>query len=82
MSLEDEIREFKKKSLSGASPEISAAMSKAAKALAESGIVNRALAKGDSLPSFTLPDLHGRLVTSEKLLAGGPLVVSFYRGSW
>jgi peroxiredoxin len=37
---------------------------------------------GDRLPPFVLPDETGHLLTSEALLAVGPLVVSFNRGSW
>jgi peroxiredoxin len=37
---------------------------------------------GDSLPEFALPNLHGRIVTSQELLSHGPLVLIFYRGRW
>ena len=37
---------------------------------------------GDRLPSFDLPDDQGRLVSSGRLVAEGPLVLSFNRGSW
>lgn len=37
---------------------------------------------GDTLPPFALPDETGRLRSSRALLADGPLVVSFNRGSW
>ena len=37
---------------------------------------------GDRLPDFTLPDVDGAQVSSAELLAGGPLVISFYRGAW
>ena len=42
----------------------------------------RALKPGDRMPSFVLPDAEGRLVTSDELLARGPLVVNFFRGNW
>ncbi|MGH9921062.1 MAG: peroxiredoxin-like family protein [Nitrososphaerales archaeon] len=40
------------------------------------------LAVGARIPAFTLPDAEGKLVSSEKVLADGPLVISFYRGDW
>jgi peroxiredoxin len=40
------------------------------------------LVVGDRIPSFTLPDPFGQLVSSDELLDRGPLVISFYRGDW
>jgi len=37
---------------------------------------------GDKLLPFLLPDESGKLISSEALLATGPLVVSFNRGHW
>jgi hypothetical protein len=48
----------------------------------KSGIANKALKVGDKAPDFTLPNLHGNPVTLSTLLAKGPVVVAFYRGSW
>ena len=47
---------------------------------AESG--SGAPAVGEPFPPFLLPDEHDRLVSSQDLLAAGPLVVSFNRGHW
>lgn len=33
-------------------------------------------------PSFELPNQHGQSVQLTELLAKGPVVVTFYRGSW
>ena len=82
MRLQDEIQTFKKKALAGMPLETIDIMVKATEKLAESGIVNRALTKGDSMPPFSLPNVHGQMVTSADLLSPGPLVISFYRGSW
>lgn len=46
------------------------------------GAGKNALALGDQLPTFVLPDTKGRLVCSNDLLAKGPIIVSFNRGSW
>lgn len=37
---------------------------------------------GDKIPAFTLKDATGASVSSDELLKQGPLVISFYRGSW
>jgi peroxiredoxin len=37
---------------------------------------------GDPMPPFLLPDEDGRIVSLEKLLAKGPLAVTFHRGHW
>src|SRR3569623_2786877 len=48
--------------------------------LRTTAVVPRALRVGDTAPDFLLPDAEGRLHSSERLRAEGPLVVSFYRG--
>lgn len=50
--------------------------------LIASGAPARALKVGDIAPAFSLPDPDGNRVSSETLLAKGPLVASFYRGVW
>lgn len=41
-----------------------------------------ALALGQNAPDFKLPNAKGDTVSLADLLAQGPLVVTFYRGSW
>lgn len=48
----------------------------------DSGLLDSAVATGDPFPHFSLPNAGGNAVSSEELLAKGPLVVCFYRGSW
>ena len=62
--------------------EVFAAMEAANAKLAKTGIAERTLKAGDSIPDFELPDATGKLIRSKELLAGGPIVISFYRGSW
>jgi len=62
--------------------EVFAAMEAANAKLEMSGIAGRALKAGDRIPDFDLPDATGKVVRSADLLAAGPLVISFYRGSW
>jgi hypothetical protein len=82
MRLQDEIKAFNEETLAGIPQETINIMVKATEELSASGIVNRALAKGDEMPSFSLPNIHGRIVTSADMLTKGPQVISFYRGSW
>ncbi|MFG0243176.1 MAG: peroxiredoxin-like family protein [Phycisphaerales bacterium JB054] len=41
-----------------------------------------AIAVGRPAPGFVLPDANGAPVSLSALLADGPVVISFYRGSW
>ncbi|MFC0227013.1 peroxiredoxin-like family protein [Serratia aquatilis] len=50
--------------------------------LIASGAEKAALSVGDIAPDFVLQDTQGNRVSSEQLLAEGPLIVSFYRGWW
>ncbi|TAM59538.1 AhpC/TSA family protein [bacterium] len=40
------------------------------------------LANGSRIPHFSLPDHAGRIVSSIDLLQQGPLVITFFRGTW
>jgi peroxiredoxin len=63
-------------------PEDRAAVDGAIERLGMLQIVEHGLAAGDTLPDFALRDGAGRAVTSDDLLARGPLVVNFFRGGW
>lgn len=54
----------------------------ATKGLIESGIGEKCLGVGDTVPSITLPNSKGNNVTIQDLLKKGPVVLSFYRGGW
>ena len=57
-------------------------MHRATEDLRKSGILSRIVRVGARMPAFDLANHDGRRVSSEDLLAGGPLVLSFFRGSW
>jgi peroxiredoxin len=42
----------------------------------------RPLRVGDTAPPFVLKDMDGKAVSSSDLLTHGPVVVSFFRGTW
>lgn len=50
--------------------------------LASSDLVAGALKVGEVVPDFELPDASGATVRSRDLLQKGPLIITFYRGSW
>ena len=59
-----------------------AIMHSATEDLRASGIMDRVLKVGDSMPAFNLENTRGETVNSADLLAKGSLVVSFFRGKW
>jgi AhpC/TSA family len=52
------------------------------KAMLERGTPADAVALGDLLQDFTLPDATGKDVSLSQLVADGPAVLVFYRGGW
>jgi peroxiredoxin len=48
----------------------------------QTGLASKALKVGEKAPSFILPDVNGKSVSSPDLLAKGPLIVTFMRGRW
>jgi hypothetical protein len=82
MTLQSTLEEIKSGFQEKADAESQNIMGRAARALAESGIVERALKKGDAIPAFRLNAADGRRFDSQELLAEGPLVMHFFRGAW
>lgn len=82
MKLQEKLSAMKQESMAKLPPEKVAIMSQATKDLIQSGIAEKAIKVGEKLPDFLLPDEKGDLVSSQDLLARGPLAVSFYRGVW
>lgn len=50
--------------------------------LRTSGAVGAAVRRGELVPDFDLPDVHGRRVGLAHLLDRGPVVITFFCGSW
>ncbi|RZA07743.1 MAG: AhpC/TSA family protein [Proteobacteria bacterium] len=63
-------------------PAQQATISQSTAELKKQGIGKSAPKKGDTLPDFTLPKTGGGSVQLSELVKAGPVVVSFYRGSW
>ena len=82
MSLEDRLAATRAASATRIPPERQAIMHRATEDLRKSGILDRIVAVGGRAPNFELDNHDGRRVSSAELLAGGPMVLSFFRGSW
>ncbi|UAK25287.1 peroxiredoxin-like family protein [Sphingomonas nostoxanthinifaciens] len=87
MGLREKLAEFKANFEAGGPPYnapdwIHEPMHRATDELVASGAAANARKAGDVAPSFVLNDPAGNAVSSDELLAKGPLVVTFYRGVW
>jgi hypothetical protein len=82
MSLEAKLAATRAAAAQRIPPDRAAIMERATEDLRRSGILDRVLGVGSKMPSFALTNHDGRRVSSEDLLGGGPLVLSFFRGSW
>ena len=82
MSLQEALQEFKEGVEAQLDPEDVAKMEEATQELVRSGLAQEAKKQGERAPDFTLPDTNGEPVSLSRLLAQGPVVVTFYRGTW
>jgi hypothetical protein len=82
MSLEEKLAATRAASAGRIPPDRQAIMHRATEDLRHSGILDRIVPVGSPAPSFTLANHDSHLVSSDDLLAGGPVVLSFFRGSW
>ena len=82
MNLQAQLQKMKEE-FSGQIPEdVSHIMQSATETLIQSGIAQTCLKEGDKMPVFSLPNANNEIVSSDKLLKEGPLVINFYRGGW
>ncbi len=82
MSLEDELAAMRAAAATRIPPDRQAIMHRATEDLRNSGILDRIVKVGARAPAFELANHDDRRVSSAELLAGGPMVLSFFRGSW
>ena len=87
MKLPEKLAAFRRNFEAGGPPynapaDIHPPMHRATAELIASGAAEKALKVGDTAPAFALKDPDGNLVSSQELLAAGPLVITFYRGVW
>jgi len=50
--------------------------------LVKSNIKENVIKVGQMIPAFKMSNAVGKTISSDDLLAKGPLVVTFYRGAW
>jgi hypothetical protein len=82
ISLKEDLKALQTRLEAGRPAEVVAAMHQAVAELRASDIARKVLKVGDPAPEFELPNATGVPVESGRLLAAGPLVVTFYRGRW
>lgn len=82
MTLQETLRQLKAASRAKMPAEAATIVARATERLEQSGIVKMTLKAGARAPDFSLRDAHGTLYDSNELLARGPLILTFYRGSW
>jgi peroxiredoxin len=81
-TLSDRLAAMREKAAMVLKPEVAQLLERHIDELRRPGAMNRPLKAGDTAPAFALKDLDGNGVSSAEILARGPLVVSFYRGTW
>ncbi|GAB4334286.1 MAG: peroxiredoxin-like family protein [Leptolyngbyaceae cyanobacterium] len=82
MSLTDDLADLAAQTHSMIPEDIKAVMEQAGVDLLNSGIVDRSLQTGDTIPAFVLPNAIGKPIAIQDLLKLGSVVISFYRGDW
>ena len=82
MTLADQLDARKAKFVEMAAPERIATAENAITEIADSGVLDKAINLGDKAPDFTLPDALGNSVSLYDELAKGPVILTWYRGSW
>jgi peroxiredoxin len=81
-TLSERLAAMREKATAFLKPEVVLLLERHIDELRNRGAKSHPLQAGDAAPAFTLKDLDGNLVSSAEFLARGPLVVSFYRGTW
>jgi len=82
MGLTEQLNELKQQLGKDIPREILVEIGQFVEGLVQSGIEKTSCQAGDKVPFFALPDVAGKMVTSENILAKGPMILSFYRGIW
>ena len=81
-TLQEKLDARSKEAAATGDPAVRTEFAKGIEAVAESGIVDKAIKVGDKAPDFTLKNASGKKVTLGTLLKDGPVVLTWYRGGW
>ncbi len=82
IELQKELDNLRQNFLASAPPGVATALERSADEIIRSGIMGRVVPRGATAPDFTLPNAVGREIRLASVLAGGPVVLTFYRGAW
>ena len=80
--LQVRLDEQRRRSVETRPAEVNAVISGAIERLRDSGIADGVVKAGERAPAFSLPNALGEQVALARTLAGGPVVLAFYRGGW
>ena len=82
MSLEEKLAAIRAGGAKRIPEDKRAIMGRATQELRDSGIMDRVIKVGDTLPAFSLANADGEVVGSADLLARGAVVLTVFRGHW
>jgi peroxiredoxin len=82
MNLRQEIDAFSAEAKTQIPPEFLQEVQTSIDRVRGSGVLEAALGVGDYAPDFMLQNASGKPVSLADLLKRGPLIISFYRGTW
>lgn len=82
MSLAEKLEAMRARSKAVFTPEMIATVERHIETLRHGGAMQQVAKTGSKMPDFALKNQRGETVTRDQLLARGPLVISFTRGSW
>ena len=80
--LKEQLEQLKETAAKKISPENMKKMLHSRAAVEDSGILGRAIQRGEKIPDFSLEDAQGRPVLLKELRARGPVLITLYRGVW
>ena len=63
-------------------PEVAAIMQRSKEDLAASGLADKTPKIGDLTQEISLTNMYGDIFNSTRILAKGPLILHFFRGTW
>ncbi|MGD2187493.1 MAG: redoxin domain-containing protein [Desulfobacterales bacterium] len=82
MNLQDKLNALRANFEKQAPKEALEIMHKATDDLRKSGILERVLKIGETIPEFELENTEGQLIRSKDILSNRIIILTFYRGKW
>lgn len=82
MSLNALLTAMKEDFVAKTDPAVVQVMANTRQQLIDSGLHQKALGRGETLPDFVLQDSEGNDFSSREARAKGPMLISWYRGIW